>query len=390
MRTRLSVSARITRAAARPSMFGIRMSIRTTVGASWRVRLDGLPPVAGFTYNLEVRFGAQDDPEPRSQQALVVDDEDRNLALGVGQRSCPPGADRGPRGAGAGWPPGLGWTTRQVDVHPPAFARRRTGTECPATASSPLPHARHPVPAPGSRQDRGGKPGRSIDNVNRDRPNISLDGDVDGCPGGMLHGIGNRFLDQPVGGVRTPLGQVLALADEIAAHGDAGGTRPADEPFYDAQPGPGAGWLRRAKEMDQTVDLHFGFAGRVGDRGKRFGGFARVQLHQPLAGPGLYHHEADAVGDDVVQLAGDPGPLIAHRGNREYLLFFFQLARTGLELGGQAAPGLTTRPTSQGPTVTISKRGLKPLLLVVLTPAVRLASPISDGPIGSRRRDCRR
>ena len=56
-----------------------------------------------------------------------------------------------------------------------------------------------------------------------------------------------------------------------------------------------------------------------------------------LAGAGLYHHEADAVGDDVVELAGDPGPLIAHRGNREHLPLFFQLAGTGLELGGQAA-----------------------------------------------------
>ena len=45
-------------------------------------------------------------------------------------------------------------------------------------------------------------------------------------------------------------------------------------------------------------------------------------------GPDLEHHHADGVGDDVVQLARDPGPLLGHRDARGCVPRPFGLGRT--------------------------------------------------------------
>ena len=84
------------------------------------------------------------------------------------------------------------------------------------------------------------------------------------------------------------------------------------------------------------------------------------------------------MGDDVVELTGDAGSLVAHRGKREYLPLLFQLAERASSSVARRRREPTNRPPSQGAIVTISKSGLKPLSLVVLTPTTRLASPISD------------
>ena len=54
--------------------------------------------------------------------------------------------------------------------------------------------------------------------------------------------------------------------------------------------------------------------------------------------PGLDDHHADRVGDHVVQLAGDPAPLLGHRPTRAQLLLGGQLGVERLQLGhvGQA------------------------------------------------------
>ncbi len=231
----------------------------------------------------------------------------------------------------------------------------------------------------GSDQYRGSNTGRSVDDLHRNCPNISLDGDFDRRPRGVLHGISDCFLDQPAGRIRTTLGEVLALADEIAAHREARSARPADEFFDDAQPSTRAGWSRVVEELDQTVYLYFGFACRLGDRGEGFARFGRARLHEPLTGPGLYDHEADAMGDNVVKLARD-----AARSYRTDATANISCSSSSSRARASSSAAsrrreLTTRPTNHGAIVTISKRGLK-LLLVVLTPTVRLTNPISDGP----------
>ena len=49
---------------------------------------------------------------------------------------------------------------------------------------------------------------------------------------------------------------------------------------------------------------------------ERSPGELRVVVDDLLGGPGLHHHHAHRVGHDVVQLAGDAGPLLDHGGHR--------------------------------------------------------------------------
>ena len=66
----------------------------------------------------------------------------------------------------------------------------------------------------------------------------------------------------------------------------------------------------RVQQPGQPADVRGGFAGLLGDVGEQFAG-GRVTRRQALAGAGLDDHDADAVPDDIVQLAGDPVTLVA-------------------------------------------------------------------------------
>jgi len=70
-------------------------------------------------------------------------------------------------------------------------------------------------------------------------------------------------------------------------------------------------------------------------------------LRQQLLGRAdLDHHDADRVGDDVVQLPRDPGPLGRHRRMNPGLLLGLEPRRAPLQLGG-AQPALAQRPAQQ-------------------------------------------
>ena len=55
-------------------------------------------------------------------------------------------------------------------------------------------------------------------------------------------------------------------------------------------------------------------------------------------GAGLQHHHADRVGDDVVQLAGDPGPLLGDGEPRGDLALALGLLRALLRARGLLGP----------------------------------------------------
>ena len=63
------------------------------------------------------------------------------------------------------------------------------------------------------------------------------------------------------------------------------------------------------------------------DRGQRLAGQRRVAVDQALPGAGLHDHDAQRVGHDVVQLGGDPRPLVARREARVRLALLLELAR---------------------------------------------------------------
>jgi hypothetical protein len=88
-----------------------------------------------------------------------------------------------------------------------------------------------------------------------------------------------------------------------------------------------------AQQPQQPAQLDQGLAaGRLdlAERGRRLAGAGG---HGAAGRPGLHHHHAHRVGDDVVQLAGDPAPLGGHRPARAQLLLLGQLEVELLQLG---------------------------------------------------------
>ncbi len=79
MMTRVSSSAgsaTILRVASRPSIPGIRMSIRTTSGRVAVTRVDRLLAVGSLAHDLDVVLRLEQRPQPRAQQCLVVGQHD--------------------------------------------------------------------------------------------------------------------------------------------------------------------------------------------------------------------------------------------------------------------------------------------------------------------------
>ena len=104
-------------------------------------------------------------------------------------------------------------------------------------------------------------------------------------------------------------GQVTVRPD---VHLDACLTNLGHQVAQAAQPG-----LRRerglavalAQQAQQPAQLGHGLPPALLDRLERFRGGLLARRQHPALGCGLHDDDAQAVRDDVVQLAGDPGPL---------------------------------------------------------------------------------
>ncbi len=78
MRTRVvsrSGSAQMVAVAVRPSVCGMRMSMRTMSGLWMRGDVDGFFAVGGFVDDFEVGAGVDQDAEGRPEQGLVVGEQ---------------------------------------------------------------------------------------------------------------------------------------------------------------------------------------------------------------------------------------------------------------------------------------------------------------------------
>ena len=90
---------------------------------------------------------------------------------------------------------------------------------------------------------------------------------------------------------------------------------------------PDAAVRRVTQEPDEAVQLVQGFPAGLAYRRERVARASGISLEQALRRPGLHDHHADAVGDDVVQLARHPVALLGDRAAGDGLLL-------GLEHGG--------------------------------------------------------
>jgi hypothetical protein len=165
----------------------------------------------------------------------------------------------------------------------------------------------------------------------------------------MLERVGEALLDHPVGSIGSRGSKTVGGTGEAAADGQSRRGRPRHQ-FADQPHAVGAAVLPGGVEqIEQTAYLRLGLLGHLADRVERLGRQRWVGGGQPLAGACLDHHHADAVRHDVVQLAGDPGSLIADCLGREQRALGLKLAAADGELLGQstARPGdETDRPRS--------------------------------------------
>ena len=175
----------------------------------------------------------------------------------------------------------------------------------------------------------------------------------------MLDRVGEGLLDDPVGGQVDPGRQRRLGALDHQLDPEPGPPDLLDQGPHVGQAGLGgeAGRLVAvaAQHPEQPAHLDQGLAAGGGDRLEGPGRPARVALARHRAGLGLDHHHADVVGDHVVELAGDAGPL---GGDRPLGLdgpLALQPQGPLGQLGGQGA--LDPGPVAQQPRPGQGERG---------------------------------
>ena len=146
----------------------------------------------------------------------------------------------------------------------------------------------------------------------------------------MPDGVRERFLDDAIGGHLERPGQrprlpsiesstvsppLSGLGDELGQLGEIRLRREL------------VGLIGAAEDAEQPVQLEDGLPARVLDRAEDLLGPGRLLRHDAARRAGLHAHDADVVGDDVVQLARDPDPLLEHGAAGVLLALALELAR---------------------------------------------------------------
>ncbi|WUM14922.1 hypothetical protein OG598_00905 [Micromonospora sp. NBC_00330] len=152
----------------------------------------------------------------------------------------------------------------------------------------------------------------------------------------MLERVGEGFLHDPVRGQLHVGGHRARLP----GHPQAGHRYTVDQ-----RPQLGQGGLRAAgtglgaQQAEHAAQLHHGVPAGVGDRVERRLGPVRRGAYRDRPGLGLHDHEAHRVGQHVVHLPGDPGPLACGGPIGLELALTFGPERPVLQCCGAFLPG---------------------------------------------------
>jgi hypothetical protein len=173
-------------------------------------------------------------------------------------------------------------------------------------------------------------PDAVVDHLHR-QPTVrcGVDGDRGAGRAGVLDHVGERLLDDPVGGGLDHPGQPPVGWRAVAQrHGHPGGAGLRGEPGQIGQPGRRVS-LRRPlpQQRDRGAQLRQRLAAGLPRLVQRPAGRLRVPVERRRRDTGLHVHRRDGVRHDVVHLAGDAQPLLPG-----------PVGRLLLALGGQ--PGL--------------------------------------------------
>jgi hypothetical protein len=157
-----------------------------------------------------------------------------------------------------------------------------------------------------------------------------------GARAGVLEGVGQRLLDDPVDAEAHAGGQVeVAAGLEVDRQADRPAVlRELVEPARIRLRGPlRAGLVRAAQHAEQPAQLGQRLPPGVGDRAHRVLRHLGIGPDRVSGAVGLHDHHAHRVCDDVVQLTGDARALLAHRELRLLIAFDLQQLQPLFQLG---------------------------------------------------------
>jgi hypothetical protein len=172
---------------------------------------------------------------------------------------------------------------------------------------------------------RAGCPAAVVADVDLERVRAVAERHLGARGAGVAQRVRQRLLDDPVGRQFDPRRQRRRIA--LAPHDDleAPGPERGGEVVEAVEAGlgrRGAGRGRaglaclRAHRAQHAPQLAHRLPARPLDRAQRLAGLVRAGVEDLVGGGRLHDDDRDAVGDDVVQFARDPGLLLADRAPR--------------------------------------------------------------------------
>ena len=274
-----------------PSSFGHLDVHQDDVGVEAPGRFDRLFAVGGLTANLKVVLGLEDQSEAGSNHRLVVRQNDTDSLR------------RSVEGEG------------RVDGE--AALRAGPGAQMAAVEADALAHADQPMPT-SVRLCGGGAGAAVVDHLDFEgRPSVVQ---PNGCsaPAGVLERVGERLLNDAIGGDLKGCRQrtLVPVDDEFDL--EPALSRLPDEVWQLREVGLRGEVVRlvgTAEKAEQSVQLKHCLAAGVLDRTQHHHCLLRTPPHHAPCGAGLNAHDADVVGDDVVQFTRDAYPLFEHRAS---------------------------------------------------------------------------
>ncbi len=166
----------------------------------------------------------------------------------------------------------------------------------------------------------------------------------------VLERVGQRLLHDPVGGEVDAGGEPSRLALDRELYGQADAAHLLDQRVELREAGlrPECGFgVGAAQQAEHATKLAERLAPRARDRDESLARTVGIVLQQRLARLGLYHHRADAVRHDVVQLTRQPGALVGDRRALSCLLLACE--RSDQEVLAAHDPSRTPGAADQDP-----------------------------------------
>ena len=272
---------------------GIRTSISTTSGRSRATSATASRAVAGLADDLEVGLGVEDHAEAAAHERLVVGEQDADA------HGAPPAA-----------------AARGRRKPPPRHGPASSVAAVAARARSRIPTRPLPGAVGRSRRRAAAVVARRRARARRRRSGPSR------CArgrAGVVERVGQRLLHDPVGGEVDAGGQLAPRRPRRAASTSS----PALAHLLDQLAEVVEARLRR--ERRRARRRRAGRPAAAAARASASRPVASIELsasrawsgslvEDASAAPRLHDHQRHAVGDDVVQLARDPRPLLARGG----------------------------------------------------------------------------